>query len=49
VLQALLDWYADQGIPRIELHASEFGEALYRELGFAETKGVALTRWAPLQ
>lgn len=49
VLQALLDWYADQGIPRIELHASEFGEALYRELGFEETKGVALTRWAPLQ
>ena len=48
VLQALMDWYADQGIPRIELHASEFGEALYRELGFAEPKGVALTRWAPL-
>jgi len=49
VLQALIDWYAEQGIPRIELHSSEFGEALYRELGFAETKGVALTRWAPLQ
>ena len=49
VLQALLDWYADQGVPRIELHASEFGEALYRELGFEETKGVALTRWASPQ
>jgi GNAT superfamily N-acetyltransferase len=49
VLRALLDWYADQGVPRIELHASEFGEALYRELGFEETRGIALTRWAPPQ
>ncbi|WP_194906860.1 GNAT family N-acetyltransferase [Catenulispora rubra] len=48
VLQALLDWYADQGIPRIELHASEYGEALYRELGFEPPRGLALTRWAPL-
>ena len=48
VLQALLDWYADQGIPRIELHASEYGEALYRELGFEATKGAALTRWVSL-
>jgi GNAT superfamily N-acetyltransferase len=47
VLQALLDWYGDQGIPRIELHSSEFGEALYRELGFDDPKGSALTRWAP--
>ena len=36
VVRALFDWYADQGVPRIELHASEFGEALYRELGFEE-------------
>ena len=49
VLQALIDWYTDQGIPRIELHSSEYGEPLYRELGFEETKGVALTRWVPLQ
>jgi GNAT superfamily N-acetyltransferase len=49
VVRALLDWYADQGVPRIELHASEFGEALYRELGFEEAGGVALTRWAPVQ
>ena len=48
VLQALIDWYAEQGVPRIELHASEFGEALYRELGFADTGGVPLTRWASL-
>ena len=48
VLQALIDWYASQGVPRIELHASEYGEALYRELGFDDPKGLALTRWAPL-
>lgn len=47
VLQALLDWYAGQGIPRIELHASEYGETLYRELGFEPPMGLALTRWAP--
>lgn len=48
VMEALIDWYAEQGIPRIELHASEFGEGLYRDLGFAEAKGAALTRWAVL-
>jgi GNAT superfamily N-acetyltransferase len=45
VLQALLDWYGSQGIPRVELHSSEYGEALYRELGFDNPGGVALTRW----
>jgi len=49
VLQALMDWYAGQGIPRIELHSSEYGEALYRELGFDIPAGLALTRWAPLR
>jgi GNAT superfamily N-acetyltransferase len=49
VMRALLDWYIAQGIPRVELHASEFGEALYRELGFAEPGGVPLTWWAPQQ
>ena len=48
VVQALLDWYAAQGIPRVELHASEFGEALYRELGFDDSRGAALTRWTEL-
>ena len=50
VLQALLDWYAEQGVPRIELHASEFGEGLYRELGFDDPTGrrLVLTRWVTL-
>ncbi|NUR59788.1 MAG: GNAT family N-acetyltransferase [Catenulispora sp.] len=46
VMRALLDWYTAQGIPRVELHASAYGDALYRELGFTEPMGVALTRWA---
>lgn len=46
VMNALIDWYTSQGIPRIELHASEYGDALYRELGFKEPGGAALTRWA---
>jgi len=47
VMRALLDWYTAQGIPRVELHASEYGDSLYRELGFEEPAGVALTWWAP--
>lgn len=44
-MRALLDWYDANGFTRVELHASEFGEALYRELGFREpTGGRALTR-----
>ena len=46
-MQALLDWYAERGVTRIDLHASEFGEGLYRELGFVDCNGaaLALTRW----
>ncbi|MFL6110061.1 MAG: GNAT family N-acetyltransferase [Catenulispora sp.] len=47
VMRALLDWYIAQGIPRVELHASEYAEPLYRELGFAEPNGLALTWWSP--
>jgi GNAT superfamily N-acetyltransferase len=45
-MQALLDWYDANGFVRLELHASEFGEGLYRELGFREPRGgAALTRY----
>lgn len=47
VMRALLDWYTAQGIPRVELHASEYAEPLYRDLGFAEPNGIALTWWSP--
>ncbi len=40
---ALLEWFDQRGVVRIDLHASEFGEGLYRKLGFAEASGAALT------
>ena len=41
-MTALLDWFDQRGVPRIELHASEYGEGLYRQLGFTDPGGVAL-------
>ncbi|GAA3034372.1 hypothetical protein GCM10020000_09600 [Streptomyces olivoverticillatus] len=34
--EALLDWFADQGVTRVDLHATPDAEHLYRSLGFAE-------------
>ncbi|MFI9029396.1 GNAT family N-acetyltransferase [Streptomyces sp. NPDC053560] len=34
--EALLEWLAGQGVSRIDLHATDEAEALYRSLGFAE-------------
>ncbi|WP_280727117.1 GNAT family N-acetyltransferase [Kitasatospora sp. MAA4] len=42
-MRALLGWYADRGVHRIDLHASPSGESLYRELGFTDASGAALT------
>jgi GNAT superfamily N-acetyltransferase len=35
-LTALLDWMRSRGVPRVDLHATEAGEPLYRSLGFAD-------------
>ena len=45
VVTATLDWLRDRGVPRVDLHASEEGESLYRDLGFHEPRGLALTAW----
>lgn len=45
VVAATLDWFRDRGVPRVDLHASDQGESLYRELGFHEPRGVSLTAW----
>jgi GNAT superfamily N-acetyltransferase len=44
VMTALLDWYAEQHVPVVELHATPDGEPLYRELGFSDLGPIALRR-----
>ncbi|MGW1375496.1 GNAT family N-acetyltransferase [Streptomyces sp. NPDC002446] len=34
--EALLDWFAGRGVTRVDLHATDGAEPLYRSLGFAE-------------
>jgi len=34
--EALLDWFAGQDVTRVDLHATDDAEQLYRSLGFAE-------------
>ncbi|GAA2067870.1 hypothetical protein GCM10009801_15650 [Streptomyces albiaxialis] len=34
--EALLDWFAAEGVTRVDLHATEEAEHLYRSLGFRE-------------
>lgn len=47
VVTATLDWLRARGVPRVDLHASDEGESLYRDLGFHEPRGLALTAWLP--
>lgn len=42
---ATLNWLRDCGVPRVDLHASDDAESLYRDLGFQEPRGLALTAW----
>jgi GNAT superfamily N-acetyltransferase len=44
VMTALLAWCDDEGARVVELHATEAGEPLYRDLGFTDTGPVALRR-----
>jgi ribosomal protein S18 acetylase RimI-like enzyme len=44
-LTALLEWYADRRVPRVELNASPHGEPLYVQLGFARPALPAMRRW----
>jgi ribosomal protein S18 acetylase RimI-like enzyme len=45
VVTATVEWFRIRQVPRVDLHASEWGESLYRELGFHEPRGLALTAW----
>lgn len=37
-LRALLDWYRQQCVPVIDLHATAAGESLYRSFGFDQSR-----------
>lgn len=45
--QALLEWFGDQSVHVLELLASEQGEGLYKELGFAVSAEPAMRLNAP--
>jgi GNAT superfamily N-acetyltransferase len=44
VLDELLAWFTSEGITRVELTATTFGEPIYRSRGFAERSDLAM-RW----
>lgn len=44
IVERLLEWFAEQGIRTVDLHASAQGESIYRAHGFRENAQVAL-RW----
>ena len=44
VFEALLAWFEERDVTRIDLHATDEGEPLYRSFGFTEPRGLALTR-----
>lgn len=40
-LEGLMRWFADAGVMRVDLHASDMGEPLYRQHGFTDPVGSA--------
>lgn len=44
VLTALLEWFEENGVPSVGLHASPYGEPLYRTFGFSESPYPELVR-----
>jgi GNAT superfamily N-acetyltransferase len=44
VFAALVEWFRDEGIAAIDLHATDDGEPLYRSFGFREGETIEL-RW----
>ncbi len=43
-MTALLTWYAERGVTKVELNASPYGEPLYQQLGFARHSMPAMRR-----
>jgi len=47
VFEALMAWFAGQGIVRVDLRATEDGRSLYEEFGFRELGGAMMAWFAP--
>jgi GNAT superfamily N-acetyltransferase len=45
IVVALLDWYRERGIAKVDLHATGEGEPLYRDLGFVPVTRYPEMRW----
>lgn len=43
IMQAVLQWLAEQGIRHVVLHATEMGRPLYEELGFVHSNEMRLS------
>lgn len=43
IFEGLLAWFDEQRVGSIHLHASKYGEPLYRSYGFAEPPNIELT------
>jgi len=39
-MQVILEWLAEQGITRVDLHATEMGRQLYERVGFVDNHGM---------
>lgn len=42
VFTALMDWFAGQGVPRVDLRATDDGRPLYESFGFAVLGGASM-------
>jgi GNAT superfamily N-acetyltransferase len=43
VFGALMEWFAEQGVTSVDLHATELGAPLYRSFGFSEPRHLTLS------
>ena len=47
VFAALMEWFAEQGVPRVDLRATEDGRGLYESFGFRVLGGATMAWVAP--